>query len=73
MLFDRISSNIEILCFYGGIIVNTNNGITYNGGSNEFLTVILDMSLTEISWLLYKRIGWNLFKIQVEIIGKNAK
>jgi len=30
-------------------IVNTNNGITYNGGSNEFLTVILDMSLTGMS------------------------
>ena len=72
-MFDRISSNIEILCFYGSIIIDTNNGIIYNGGSNGFLTVILYMSLTEISWLLYKWIGWNLFKIQVEIIRENAK
>jgi hypothetical protein len=43
MLFDRISGNLEILCFHNGIIVNTNNGITYNGISYKFITATLGM------------------------------
>jgi len=39
VLFDKISRSIRILCFYGDIIVNTDNNITYNGESNEFLTI----------------------------------
>jgi len=42
MLFDKISCNLRILCFYNGIIVNTENDITYNGRSHEFLTATLD-------------------------------
>ena len=37
MLFDRIFDNLGILYLHIGIIVNINNGITYNGGSHEFL------------------------------------
>jgi hypothetical protein len=38
MLFDRIFENLEILCLHSGVIINTNNDITYNRGSHEFLT-----------------------------------
>ena len=37
----------------GGIIVNTNNGITYNRGSHEFITNTLNMSVNELSKMLY--------------------
>jgi len=53
VLFDKTSSNLEILYFHGGIIVNTDNDITYNGGSHEFLIAILNMSLNELSRVFY--------------------
>jgi len=65
-----MSGNLEILCFYSGIIVNTNNCITYNGGIHEFLIVTLDLSLNELSKMLCDRIGWNMFEIEVEIIWR---
>lgn len=46
LLFDRISCSVGLLCFE--TIVNTNNDITYNERSNEFLTTRLDMSLIEL-------------------------
>jgi len=49
MLFHEISNNLGILCFNDSIIVNTDNDITYNGGSHEFLTITLDMSFNELS------------------------
>jgi hypothetical protein len=52
MLFDRMSSDFRILCFYDGIIINTDNDITYNGESHEFLTATLDMSLNELYKML---------------------
>ena len=52
-----MSGNLEILCFYSGIIVNTNNFITYNGEIHEFLTVTLDLSLNKLSKMLCDRIG----------------
>jgi hypothetical protein len=70
VLFDRISSSFEILCFYSGTIVNTYNGITYNEGSNEFLIVILYVSLIEISRLLYERIGWIYLKFKLKLLGR---
>jgi len=59
--------NLRILCFHGGIIVNIDNGITYNEGSHEFLTPSLHMSLNELSRMLCNRLGWNIFEIKVEI------
>jgi len=53
VLFDRTSGNLEILCFHGGIIVNTDNDITYNRGSHEFLITTLNMSLNELSRVFY--------------------
>jgi hypothetical protein len=53
MLFDKISYNLRILCFNCSIIVNTDNDITYNEESHEFLTVTLNMSLNELSRMLY--------------------
>jgi hypothetical protein len=53
MLFDKISYNLRILCFNCGIIVNTDNDITYNEESHEFLTATLNMSLNELSRMLY--------------------
>jgi len=44
--------NLRILCFLGGMIVNTNNDITYNGGSHEFLNVTLDIFHNELSKML---------------------
>jgi hypothetical protein len=67
VLFDRISGDLGILCFHGGIIVNTDNGITYNGGSHEFLIVTLDMFLNELSIMLCKQLDWNMFEMEVEI------
>lgn len=67
ILFDRMSGNLEILCLYGGIIVNIDNGITYNVGSHEFLTAILDMSLNELSRMLCDWLDWNIFEIEVDI------
>jgi hypothetical protein len=67
ILFDRMSGNLKILCFYGGIIVNTDNGITYNVGSHEFLTAILDMSFNELSRMLCDWLGLNIFEIEVDI------
>ena len=52
MLFDRMSCDFRILCFYDGIIINTDNDITYNGESHEFLTATLDMSLNELYKML---------------------
>jgi hypothetical protein len=52
MLFDRMSSDFRILCFYDGIIINTDNDITYNGESHEFLTATLNMSLNELYKML---------------------
>jgi hypothetical protein len=60
-----IFCNIGILCFYDGVIVNTDNGITYNGRSNVFLTSILDMSLNRLSKMLYDRLGWNMYEIEI--------
>jgi hypothetical protein len=48
-----MSDSLGILCFYSGIIVNTDNGITYNGGSHEFLITTLYMSLKKLSRMLY--------------------
>jgi hypothetical protein len=47
-----MSSNLGILCFHGSIIVNTDNGITYNGGSHEFLITTLDMSFNKSSRII---------------------
>jgi len=37
--------NLEILCLHSGIIINTDNDITYNRESYEFITATLNMSL----------------------------
>jgi len=47
-LFDRIYDNLGILYFHSGIIINTDNDITYNGGSHKFLTTTSDISLNEL-------------------------
>jgi hypothetical protein len=47
-----MSSNFGILCFHDDIIINTDNDITYNRESHEFLTAILDMSLNELYKML---------------------
>jgi hypothetical protein len=52
-----MSDNLGILCFHGGIIINTDNTITYNRDSHEFLTIISDMSLNELSRMLSDRLG----------------
>jgi len=54
-----MSNNLKILCFYDGIIINTDNGIAYNGGSYKFLTVTLGMSLNELSRMLCDQLAWN--------------
>ena len=69
ILFDKMSSNLEILCFYGGIIVNTDNGITYNVGSHEFLTAILYMSLNDTT----KRLMSSPKCRSVEVINNPAR
>ena len=49
--------NLEILYYHGGIIVNIGNGITYNGGSHEYLIPTLEMPLNKnvmlSTWLEY--------------------
>jgi hypothetical protein len=60
-----IFCNSGILCFYDGVIVNNDNGITYNGRSNVFITSILDMSLNRLSKMLYDRLGWNMYEIEI--------
>jgi hypothetical protein len=67
VLFDNMYDNLEILCFHDGIVINTGNGITYNRGIYEFLTVTLNISLKELSRMLYDRPRWNIFEIEVEI------
>jgi hypothetical protein len=57
-----MSVNLGILCFHNGIIVNTDNDITYNEGSHEFLIATLDMSINELCRMLYDRLGWNYLK-----------
>jgi hypothetical protein len=52
-----MSCTIGILSLYGDTIINTENDITYNRGSNESLTTTLDMSLNEISKILYDQLG----------------
>jgi len=63
-----MSCNLGILCFHYGIIVNIDNGMTYNGGSHEFLTATLNMY--KLSRMLYDRLNWNMFEIKVEITWK---
>jgi len=67
VLFNRISCTIRILCFYDDTIANTNNDITYNRGSNEFLIATLDISLNKLFWMLLDRLGWKIFEIKVKI------
>jgi hypothetical protein len=62
-----MSDNLEILCLHSGIIINTDNDITYNRESYEFITATLNMSLNELSKMLYDRLGWNVFETEVEI------
>jgi hypothetical protein len=62
-----MSCTIGILSLYSDTIINTENDITYNRGSNESLTTTLDMSLNEISKILYDQLGWNAPEIKVEI------
>jgi len=62
-----MSGNLRILCFHGGIIVNIDNSITYNGESHVFLTASLHMSLNELSKVLCNQLDWNIFEIVVEI------
>lgn len=52
MLFDIISDNWKLLCFFDGIIANIDNDNTCKGENNEFLTILLDMSLNELSRML---------------------
>jgi hypothetical protein len=68
VLFDRISGNFGMLCFHGGVIVNIDIGITYNGRSHEFLIATLDISLNELSKMLCDQLDWNMFEIEVKII-----
>jgi hypothetical protein len=56
-----------LLCYYGGTIIDTNNGITYEGGSNEFFSLRLDSLFGELKNLVYECFGWNLSKIKVDI------
>ena len=59
--------NLKILYFHDGIIVNTDNHITYNGGSHEFLIATLGMFLHELSRMLYDRFVFNIFEIKIQI------
>ena len=43
VLFNRMFDNLEILSFHDGIVVNTENNITYNGGRHEVLVVTSDV------------------------------
>jgi len=53
----KMSYNLEIIYFHGGTIVSTDDGIIYNGGSYEFLTSTLDISLNELSRMLCEQLG----------------
>jgi hypothetical protein len=64
MFFHEISSNLGILCFNDSIIVNTDNDITYNGESHEFLTATLDISFNELS-RIYNQFVCNMFEIYI--------
>jgi len=59
-----------MLCFHGGVIVNIDIGITYNGRSHEFLIATLDISLNELSKMLCDQLDWNMFEIEVKITWK---
>ena len=48
--------NSRLLCFHGGNIINTDNDITYNEKSHEFLTTPLDISLNKLFIMLYDRL-----------------
>jgi hypothetical protein len=67
VLFDIIFDNSRLLCFHGGNIINTDNDITYNEKSHEFLTTPLDISLNKLFRMLYDRLCWNILEIEVEI------
>jgi hypothetical protein len=59
--FDGMSRSIGILCFYNGIIINTDNDIVYNREINKFLTTTLDMFINKLSRMLCDRFGWNIY------------
>jgi len=59
-----------MLCFHGGVIVNIDIGVTYNGRSHEFLIATLAISLNELSKMLCDQLDWNMFEIEVKIIWK---
>ena len=44
------------------IIVNIDNGITYNEGRHDLVSDTLDMALNKLSRLLCYRLGWNCLK-----------
>ena len=52
-----MSGNLIILYLNGGIIVNTNIDIIYNGGSHKFLTTTLDISINKLSRMLWDQLG----------------
>lgn len=43
-----MSSNMALLCHYGGIIVDRDNNITHNRESNVILSVRLKISLVKL-------------------------
>jgi hypothetical protein len=63
VLFDIILDNLRIL-FNGSI---SDNCITYNRKSHEFLIVTSDMFLNKLLKMLCDRFGWDVFEIEVEI------
>jgi len=67
VLFDIMADNLGILCFHSGIIISTGNGITCNGENHEFLIATSNMSLNKLLRILYDRLDWNMFEIEVEI------
>ena len=63
-----MSNNIFMLCHYNdNIVLEVNNNITYNDGSNLLLIGNLGMSYIETKEIICHELGWNYNNINVEI------
>ena len=73
VLFGRISDKLGILYFHGFIIINTDNSITYNRKSHEFLTTTSYMFINKLSRMLCNILGWKMFETEVELLKRYCK
>lgn len=61
-----MSHSMRLLCYYSGTIINTDNDITYNRGSNEFFTCRLYMSFFQLKIIIIEALDGGFLKLKLK-------